>query len=97
MKKEKLNIKINDSFRIEADRYNYILIESYLGKPGKDKHGNPTEPKIQTHESYFPSLEQCIRAVRDMDIKRSDTIDQIFDALQRSYALDKVSAESISD
>ena len=85
-KREKLRLVINDSFRIEADKYQYILIESYMGK---DKDGNP---KMMEHKSYYPTLEQCIRAVRNMDIKRSSTIDEIFDALMRSYALDKQSA-----
>lgn len=84
-----MDIKVNDNFRIASDKYQYILIESY---EGQDKDGNS---KIHENQSYYPSLELCLRAVRDSEVKQCETIDHIFEALTRSYALDRQSADNI--
>lgn len=81
-------IKVNDNYRIESDRYNFILIEIY---EGQDKDGNP---KTQEREQYFPTIEQCLRRVRQNEIKACFDIDEVLAVLKKSYELDRISAEA---
>lgn len=90
MKYLPLKIKVTDTFTIRADRYNYILLESYettSRKTGK--------PMTRERESYYPSIEQCIKAVRQHEIKLCPGIDEVLECLQRSYTLDKEVSDAV--
>jgi hypothetical protein len=53
-------IKINNRFRIEQDRYNTILIETYLST-NKDTG----QVKDKERETYYPTLEKACHAILD--------------------------------
>ena len=82
-------IKVNDNYRIESDYYNFILIEKYMGKDAETG-----EPKEHERKQFFPNIEQCLRRVRENEIKACFDIDEVVAVLQKSYELDKISAEA---
>jgi len=84
MKYLPLKIKVSDNFTIRADRYNYILVETY-----ESLSRETGKLEIRERESYYPSIEQCVRAVRQHQVKLCEGIDELMEALQRSYTLDK--------
>jgi len=55
MKTDKKSTKISENYSIRKDRYQWILIEHYLGK---DKDDNPKE---LTRDSYHSTLEQVAK------------------------------------
>ena len=79
-------IKIDDTWSISSDRYNFIVVETYTGKK---KDGTP---KKQTHKTFHPNLEQCLNYIRRQDCKNAETVEELFKALEKSYKLDSDSA-----
>lgn len=53
-------IKVNDRFSFERDKYQWLLHESYMGKPNKKGDAN-----IQTKTSYHGSLRQICEQIID--------------------------------
>lgn len=85
--KANLLFTVNDRFQILADTYCYHLVETYEGINRKTK-----EPKQQQRTSYYPSLEQCLRAVKDAEVKQCSGVQEILEALQRSYTISETAA-----
>ena len=88
--KAKLLFTVNDRFQILADNYCYHLVETYKGINKKTK-----EAKEQKRTSYYPSLEQCLRAVKDVEVKECTGVDEILEALQRSYTVSQEVAKGM--
>ncbi len=82
MSDSKLLFTVNDKFKIEADNYCYHLVETYEGVDRKTR-----QPKQQHKTSYYPSLEQCLRAVKEAEIRECQGIDEVLNALSRSYKI----------
>jgi len=90
VKDSKLLFTVNDKFRIEVDNYCYHLIETYEGVDRKTK-----QPKEQQKVSYYPSLEQCLRAVKEAEIRECQGIDEVLNALTRSYQIAQDTARAM--
>ena len=73
---------INDKFKIDSDKYQFILIETY---EGKDRDGYPKQHERMT---YYPCLEQCLKAIRDEECKEAGTVAELLEALHKAYELD---------
>lgn len=71
-------------YRVEADKYQFIVVERYTGK---DKDGNPCEQERDI--GYYPSLELVLRRIREDLVKDSSTVEEILKALYASYSLDR--------
>lgn len=70
-------IKITDTLAIDQDRYNWILINK----------------ADRNRKSFHPTLEQCLRAARDIEAKSAVDLEALFSVLQRSYRLDHIAAD----
>jgi hypothetical protein len=68
---------INESFRVDQDKYNWILIETYEGLD-KDKN-----PKMQEDKTFYPTLEKLLISVLDKSIE-GDTVENILDSIHRA-------------
>ena len=67
--------KINDTFRVEKDAHNWILVEKYMGT---DKKGNEKEKE---RETYHSTLERLLHSMLDKAIE-GDTLDKILEAIE---------------
>lgn len=65
-------------FDISSDKHQWILTESY---EGKDKDGNP---KMQSRESYFSTIEQCCIAIIQREAKMVDDVEGIVNAIYKA-------------
>lgn len=88
--KAKLLFTVNNRFQILSDSYCYHLVESYKGINKKTR-----EPKEQQRTRYYPSLEQCLIAVKDAEVKECTGVQEILDALQRCYTVSQEVAKEM--
>ena len=65
-------------FEISNDKYQWILTEYY---DGRDKNGNP---KMQSRENYFGTLEQVCLEIVNRDSKLADDVAGMIEAMSES-------------
>ena len=58
-------INLGDGYKIEADKFQYILLTRSLGK---DKDGNEKEHWVK---SFHANIAQCVRAIADNELRSS--------------------------
>jgi hypothetical protein len=90
VKTSKLLFTVNDRFKVKVDNYCYHLVETYEGLERKTR-----KTKQQEIVSFYPSLEQCLRAVKEAEIKECQGIDEVLNALTRSYKIAQETAEGM--
>ena len=64
-------IKLTEKWSVYRDRYQWVLVETYVGK---DRKGNPKE---QEKEHYFPWLSQALRRAADRDCENAVALSDI--------------------
>lgn len=74
-------MKINARFRLETDRYNVILVETYEGKP---TGGKP--PAMQTRRTFHASLAQALGTVLERSAGQAEDVTGMLEALSTASA-----------
>jgi hypothetical protein len=67
-------LKVNDRFTIDKDKYNIIIIETYMGKDKNKK------PKQKTRETYHATLLQACGVIIDRS-GEGKTVEDVVDAI----------------
>ena len=79
-------IKINDKFRVERDKYQWLLIES------KDGLSKKQEPIVTTRTTYHGTLKQCCNEIAERMMGECESVKEIKKALNDFLAeIDNVS------
>ena len=68
-------IKINETFSVEKDKYQWLLIET------KDGLNKLKEPIKTTRTTYHGTLKQCCKVMMESVVGECESVQQIVDAL----------------
>ena len=68
-------IKINETFRVEKDKYQWLLIET------KDGLSKTQEPIKTTRTTYHGTLKQCCNQISERMMGECESVKELVDAL----------------
>lgn len=81
-------IEVNDRWSIDSSPGGFTLIESWTVE-------DDGEEKERENRTYHSTLMQCLKKIRRKEAGRVDEVDELTDALETSFDLDREEVEDV--